>query len=88
LPRANRPGAPPELLATSVSTLQRRLREENCSFRDVRDDVRRVMAEDLLPEREHSVSEIAALLDFADVAAFGKAFRRWTGESPRDFRGT
>ncbi|MBI5506692.1 MAG: AraC family transcriptional regulator [Deltaproteobacteria bacterium] len=74
------------LLATSVGTLKRRLSEENCSFRDVRDDVRRAVAEEMLARTEKSVSEIAALLDFADAASFGKAFRRWTGANPRDFR--
>jgi AraC-like DNA-binding protein len=74
------------VLATSASTLKRRLREEGCSFRDVRDDVHRAVAEDLLARGEKSLGDIAALLDFADAAAFGKAFRRWTGASPRDFR--
>jgi AraC-like DNA-binding protein len=74
------------LLATSVSTLQRRLCEEHCSFREVRDDVRRTVAEDLLGRSDRSISEIAGMLDFADVAAFGKAFRRWTNSSPRAFR--
>lgn len=73
-------------LATSVGTLKRRLGEEQCSFRDVRDEVRRAMAEDLLAEGSRSIGEIAELLDFAGVAAFGKAFRRWTGASPREFR--
>jgi len=75
-----------ELLAMSVSSLQRRLREESCNFRDVRDDVYRAVAEDLLTHTETSVSEIAERLHFADAASFGKAFRRWTGASPREFR--
>lgn len=74
------------LMAISVSTLQRRLREEDCNFRDVRDNVYRAAAEDLLAHTDTSISEIAERLRFADAAAFGKAFRRWTGSSPRNFR--
>ena len=42
------------------------------------------MAETLLAEGQQNVSEIASRLDFAEVAAFGKAFRRWTGTNPRE----
>lgn len=73
-------------LGTSVGTLKRRLEAEGCSFRDVRDGVCRAVAEEMLARTEKSVSEIAELLDFADAASFGKAFRRWTGANPRQYR--
>jgi len=74
------------LLGTSVGTLKRRLEAESCSFRDVRDGVRRAVAEEMLARTDKSVSEIAGILGFADAASFGKAFRRWTGANPREYR--
>jgi AraC-like DNA-binding protein len=69
-------------LGVSVRTLQRRLLEEATSFRAARDQVRRERALERMREPSVGVSQVAAELGFADVAAFSKAFKRWTGESP------
>jgi AraC-like DNA-binding protein len=74
------------ILALSRRTLQRRLGEEGTSFRAVRDKACLDHAVERLRDRATSVSTVADELGFADVAAFGKAFRRWTGATPRAWR--
>lgn len=73
-------------LNRSASTLQRQLQKEGTTYRDVRDEARRLLAERHLSDRELSVGEIAYLLGFTDQGSFSRAFRRWTGISPRQFR--
>ena len=55
-------------------------------LRKTREHVLHRVGEELLCEAQPSVSEIAAQLGFADVTAFGKAFRRWSGETPSAYR--
>lgn len=73
-------------LLVSVRSLQRRLEEEGASFRSLRDRVLRELVEAQLWNPALSIKEIALGAGFADVAAFSKAFRRWTGASPTTFR--
>jgi AraC-like DNA-binding protein len=69
-------------LGMSVRTLQRRLVEEGTSFRAARDRARCERARERLAERDVAIATVADELGFADVAAFSKAFRRWTGAPP------
>jgi AraC-like DNA-binding protein len=73
-------------LAISVATLRRRLTEEGASYSGIVDEARRELAIGYLGVRGRSVGEVAFLLGFADVASFHRAFKRWTGTSPTDFR--
>ncbi|WP_336367993.1 AraC family transcriptional regulator [Marinobacter sp. C2H3] len=73
-------------LGTTPWTLQRHLNEEGTCFRDLLDDTRRSLAADYLSETGSSLSEIAWLLGFANPPAFHKAFQRWYGMSPGEFR--
>jgi AraC-like DNA-binding protein len=73
-------------LAISGRTLQRRLRDEGTSFREVLATTRRDLAEALLATGVGSVTEIAHRLGFSETAAFSRAFRRWTGQSPATWR--
>ncbi len=73
-------------LGMSVATLRRRLEVEGTSFADIVDDLRRKLAERHLRETTPAVSEIALLLGFSNVTAFHRAFRRWTGIAPTEFR--
>jgi AraC-like DNA-binding protein len=74
------------LVGVSPRTLQRRLSEEGTSFATVLDGFRRDLATRLLQDRSLGVGEIAYLLGYADPSTFHRAFRRWTGRSPLQFR--
>jgi AraC-like DNA-binding protein len=73
-------------LAMSGRTLQRRLRDEGTTFREVLAGTRRDLAEELLASGAGSVTEIGHRLGFSETAAFSRAFRRWTGKSPASWR--
>jgi len=79
-------GAIATKLAVSPRTLQRRLREEGTSYGELLDLLRREFATRLLRERKLAVYEIAFLLGYAEPSTFHRAFRRWTGHSPQQFR--
>jgi AraC-like DNA-binding protein len=73
-------------LGVSARTLQRRLRDERTSFAGVLEEFRRDVALGLLRDRELAVYEIAFLLGYAEPSTFHRAFRRWHGASPHEFR--
>ncbi|WP_298213291.1 AraC family transcriptional regulator [Acidovorax sp.] len=73
-------------LAISDRTLQRRLTEEKTSFAELLDDVRQELARKYLSEENHSLSDVADLLGFADQSNFFRACRRWFEEPPTQYR--
>jgi AraC-like DNA-binding protein len=75
-------------LAMSRRTLTRRLGEEGTSFRAVLDDVRAELARALLQDRSLSIADVAFFLQYSEPAAFHRSFRRWTGETPQNYRST
>ncbi len=75
-----------QLMQTSARTLQRRLNDWGISFEEMLDDIRRSQAMKLLEGGNTSVLEIAYLVGYSDPAHLTRAFRRWTGVSPRFFR--
>lgn len=72
-------------LGLSRASLFRRLREEGVRYEEIVDALRRRLALDFLGGRKVSVNETAYLTGFSDPAAFSRAFKRWTGKSPRDW---
>ncbi len=73
-------------LAMSDRTLQRRLQEEGTTFARVVDDTRRALANSYLEDPRLAVFEVALLLGYSEPSAFFRAFRRWTGKTPQEFR--
>jgi AraC-like DNA-binding protein len=73
-------------LRMSSRTLARRLEAENTTFFALLDDARRDRAMRLMEDRSLTLTEIAFVLGFAHVASFHRAFRRWTGRTPADYR--
>jgi len=69
-------------------TLARRLGAGGTSFRQLLDDARHSEAQRLLRLSAAPVAEIAARLGYADSTSFTRAFRRWAGTSPREWRKT
>jgi AraC-like DNA-binding protein len=70
----------------SRQTLFRRLKAEGVTFEKVLDELRHERALHYLNEKKLSVNETAYLVGFSDPAAFSRAFKRWTGSSPRAIR--
>lgn len=75
-----------DMLAMNPRTLLRRLQDEDTTYQDVLDDLRRELAMDLLRTSRLTQAEIAARLGFAEIRSFQRCFRRWTGTTPGDFR--
>ena len=73
-------------LAMHRRTLNRRLRAEGTTFQEVLDDVRFAVAKELLENADVSMHDIAAALGYAGLTPFMRAFRRWSGTSPGDWR--
>jgi AraC-like DNA-binding protein len=73
-------------LHMSRRTLVRRLEQEGTHFKAILDDLRSGLARRYLAIDRIGVSEVAALLGFSDTPAFTRAFRRWSGRSPSEYR--
>ena len=67
-------------------TLQRRLKDQGVEFKALVDDTRRLFAVTYLRKPDHTLAEIAYLLGYSEVSAFNRAFRRWTGSTPSEYR--
>ncbi|KEZ25118.1 MULTISPECIES: AraC family transcriptional regulator [Pseudomonas] len=67
-------------------TLRRKLAEEGTCFRAVLNDTRRDLAMTYIRDTELAFGEIAYLLGFASAEAFQRAFKRWNGQTPGEFR--
>lgn len=73
-------------LHMSSRHLNRLLAEDGTSFKLLQDTIRRQLAESALREADSRMADIAEKLGFSDESAFAKAFRRWSGMSPKQFR--
>ena len=73
-------------LATSPRTLQRRLKDQGVLFNDVLDAMRYRAAKTYLAQGDVASAEVAYLLGFAGQSSFNRAFRRWSGQTPTEYR--
>lgn len=73
-------------LGASVRTLQRRLREIGTDYSELVDDMRRDLARKYLDDEGLTLKEIAHLLGYSQPSAFNRAWRRWTGGTPQEYR--
>jgi AraC-like DNA-binding protein len=73
-------------LAMSPRTLQRRLSDHGVVFNDVLDEMRFRAAKSYLAQGDVAGSEVAYLLGFAEQSSFNHAFKRWTGQTPTEYR--
>lgn len=75
-----------EKLGMSSRTLVRRLAKDNKSFIDIRDGLRQSLAKQALLETNWAVEDIAYMLGYSDSANFNRAFKRWLGVTPKQYR--
>lgn len=73
-------------LNMSSRTLERRLSAQGLSYRRILDDIRQQLAERYLLDDRLGLSQITYLLGYSEPTAFNRAFRRWTGSTPTQFR--
>ncbi|WP_454695804.1 AraC family transcriptional regulator [Achromobacter aegrifaciens] len=73
-------------LAMTPQTLRRHLREEGQGFQALKDDLRRDAAVEYLGRHDLSLMEIAERLGFSEPSTFHRAFKKWTGVSPGEYR--
>ena len=75
-------------LNLSQATLRRRMDDEGESYRNILDDLRRDLAIGLLGDSRKNLAEIADTLGFSETSAFHRAFKKWTGARPGEYRST
>ncbi len=75
-----------DLLAMSNRTLTRRLSEAGVTYRDLIKKTQENIAKDMLRNAAQSIGEIAFLTGFSEQSAFNRAFKKWTGQTPSEFR--
>lgn len=73
-------------LNVSPRTLQRKLSNENTSFKSLLQDTRFDLAQKLLRQNELSISEISYMLGYSDLGNFSRSYKRYTGSSPQEYR--
>lgn len=73
-------------LRMSPRTLRHRLGAEGTSYRELLDEIRQRLAEEMLIKGRLTVAETAHRLGYVELSSFSQAFRRWHGMGPREFR--
>lgn len=74
-----------ETLSMTVRTLQARLEAEQCSFRQLLENVRREIATFHLRRGDMQLTQLAMVLGYSELSAFSRSFRNWYGVAPRQW---
>ena len=75
-----------EAVYKSKRSLQRKLNEQGTTFKTILTEVRQDLALKYIHDRKLTLTEISFMLGFSEMSSFSRAFKRWTGESPKEFR--
>lgn len=75
-----------ERLGVSSRTLDRRLSEAGVTWQQLVDSIRSQLAHEYLAQAHYKIKDVASMLGFADVRAFQRRFRHWTGVSPSQYK--
>jgi AraC-like DNA-binding protein len=75
-----------ESLHVSERTLRRRLEAESTSFRSTFEEIRDLLSREYLADTQLTVADIAHLLDYSETVNFRRAFMRWNGVTPSQYR--
>jgi AraC-like DNA-binding protein len=75
-------------VGVSPRVLQRRLKEYGLDFKKLVDDTRHRLALQHIKEQKDTLTQIAFMLGYSDASAFNRAFKRWTGTAPLEYRRT
>ncbi|WP_415753960.1 AraC family transcriptional regulator [Pseudomonas leptonychotis] len=75
-----------QTLHLSLRSLQRHLADEGCNYENLLAEIRHNLALQHMRDPHCSISEVAYLLGFADTSSFSRAFKRWTGQTPSQYR--
>lgn len=73
-------------LGMSEQTLRRKLSDEGSSYQNIKDSIRQELASKLLSQRASSIASISKQLNFSEPRAFTRAFKQWSGYTPKAFR--
>jgi AraC-like DNA-binding protein len=66
----------------SARSLQRKLKEEDVTFQELADAVRKALAVEYVKKGDRPIKEISHMLGYNELSAFSRAFKRWTGKTP------
>lgn len=75
-----------EYLGMSLRNLQRKLHDQGTSYKEILENTRKKLAMDYIVQQHLSLSEIGYLVGFSSVGNFNRAFKRWTNQTPGDYR--
>ncbi|MCF0060181.1 AraC family transcriptional regulator [Dyadobacter chenwenxiniae] len=70
----------------SPRSLQRKLKDENVTYQEVADEVRKALALNYLSSGKYLIKEISYMLGYNELSAFSRAFKRWTGTTPGSYQ--
>jgi AraC-like DNA-binding protein len=73
-------------LNMSPRSLLNKLEKKNTSYKEILESLRSNLARQYIEQKDMPITEITFLLGFLDTSSFSRAFRRWTGKSPTEYR--